>query len=101
MVHRVNKFDHTKTIVNVLIVKGIGVETARALATINAHVVITARYMNKGAEVVKELKTSTGNEKIELMELDLTSLQSVRDFVHQFQERNLPINILICSSSFP
>ena len=52
--------------------------------------------MNKGAEVLEDLKKSTGNDKIEVMELDLNSLQSVRDFVDQFRARNLPINILIC-----
>jgi len=74
------------------------VETARALATANAHVIITARDMNKGAEVVEELKKSTGKDQIEVMELDLNSLQSVRNFVAQFQARNLPINILICNA---
>jgi NAD(P)-dependent dehydrogenase (short-subunit alcohol dehydrogenase family) len=52
--------------------------------------------MTKGAEVVADLKKSTGNDKIEVMELDLNSLQSVRTFVEQFRARNLPINILIC-----
>jgi len=52
--------------------------------------------MNKGAEVVADLKKSTGNDNIEVMELDLNSLQSVRNFVDQFRVRNLPINILIC-----
>ncbi|CAF5088224.1 unnamed protein product [Rotaria sp. Silwood1] len=32
------------------------------------------------------------------MELDLSSLQSVRDFVNRFRGRNLPINILICNA---
>ncbi|UJR07705.1 hypothetical protein I4U23_011990 [Adineta vaga] len=77
---------------------GIGVETARALATANAHVIITARDMNKGAEVVEDLKKTTGNDKIEVMELDLNSLQSVRNFVKQFRARNLTINILICNA---
>ena len=77
-------------------IEGIGVETARALATAQAHVIITARDMARGAEVVDELKKSTGNEQIEVMELDLNSLQSVRKFVEQFRGRNLPINILIC-----
>lgn len=78
------------------IVSGIGVETARALASVHAHVIITARDMARGAEVVDELKKSTGNDQIEVMELDLNSLQSVRTFVEQFRARNLPINILIC-----
>ncbi|CAF0973847.1 unnamed protein product [Rotaria sordida] len=50
---------------------GIAIETARALATVNAHVVIIARDMNKGVEVVEDLKKTTGNDKIEVMKLVL------------------------------
>jgi short-subunit dehydrogenase len=76
--------------------QGIGVETARALASTNAHVFITAREMSRGAQVIEDIKKSTGNNKVEVMELDLTSLMSVRTFVDQFRARKLPINILIC-----
>ena len=95
MVHQVDCFDE-KVVSSLVYYEGIGVETARALATANAHVIITARDMAKGAEVVAHLKKSTGNDKIEVMELDLNSLQSVRNFVTQFRARNLSINILIC-----
>ncbi|CAF1014307.1 unnamed protein product [Rotaria sordida] len=77
---------------------GIGVETSRALAAINAHVFITARDMNRGEEVVADIKKTTGNNKVEVLELDLTSLQSVRTFVDQFRARKLPIHILICNA---
>ncbi|CAF1331895.1 unnamed protein product [Adineta ricciae] len=77
---------------------GIGIETARALASANAHVIITARDMKKGAQVVEDIKRSTNNNKVEVMEMDLTSLESVRNFVKQFQARKLPINILICNA---
>lgn len=76
--------------------EGIGIETARALATARAHVIITARDMTVGEQVVKELKANTGNEHIEVMQLDLSSLQSVREFVERFRARHLPIHILIC-----
>jgi WW domain-containing oxidoreductase len=75
---------------------GIGIETARALASTNARIFITARDMVKGAHVVDDLKKTTGNQRIEVMELDLTSLNSVRNFVHRFRQRNMPINVLIC-----
>jgi NAD(P)-dependent dehydrogenase (short-subunit alcohol dehydrogenase family) len=52
--------------------------------------------MTRGAQVVEDIKKSTGNDQIEVLELDLTSLQSVRAFVEQFRARKLPINILIC-----
>ncbi|CAF2517656.1 unnamed protein product [Rotaria sp. Silwood2] len=77
---------------------GIGIETARAMASTNAHVFITARDMRKGAQVVEDIKKTTGNNKVEVMELDLTSLKSVRDFVTRFRQRRLPINILICNA---
>lgn len=32
---------------------------------------------------------------VEFMKLDLASLQSVRDFVQSFKERELPLNILV------
>jgi short-subunit dehydrogenase len=79
--------------------QGIGIETARALASANAHVIITARDMNKGAQVVEDIKKTTGNNKVEVMEMDLNSLKSVRNFVSQFRARKLPINILICKSN--
>jgi short-subunit dehydrogenase len=66
------------------------------LASTNAHTIITARDMNKGAQVVEDIKKTTGNNNVEVMEMDLTSLQSVRNFVSQFRARKLPINILIC-----
>jgi short-subunit dehydrogenase len=79
-----------------LFFQGIGLETARALATTNAHVFITARDMNRGAQVVEDIKKTTGNNQIDVLELDLTSLQSVRNCVNQFRAHKLPINILIC-----
>jgi NAD(P)-dependent dehydrogenase (short-subunit alcohol dehydrogenase family) len=33
---------------------------------------------------------------VEVMECNLTSLESVRNFVAQFRARHLPIKILIC-----
>lgn len=77
-------------------VQGIGVETARALAMTKAHLFLTARDMNRGQTIVEDIKKSTGNNRIDLLELDLTSLESVRKCVKQFQSYQLPIHILIC-----
>ncbi|CAF4255774.1 unnamed protein product, partial [Adineta steineri] len=48
---------------------GIGVETARALASTNAHVFITARDMNRGAQVAEDIKKTTGNNQVDVLEL--------------------------------
>ncbi|UJR07181.1 hypothetical protein I4U23_011469 [Adineta vaga] len=77
---------------------GIGVETARALAMTNAHLFLTARDINRGKQIVEDIKNSTGNNQIDLLELDLNSLESVRQCVKQFQSYQLPIHILICNA---
>ena len=76
--------------------EGVGAEAARALASANAHVIITTRDMSKGAEIVADIEKTTGNINVEAMEMTLASFQSVRNFVSQFRSRQLPINILIC-----
>jgi len=41
------------------------------------------------------LKKSTGNDKIELEMMDLSSLKSVREFVERYLALNRPLDILI------
>ena len=69
------------------------------MAKTNATIFLTARDMQKGRQVVEDIKKATGNHKIEIMEMDLNSLESVRNFVNKFRQRRLPINILICKYS--
>jgi NAD(P)-dependent dehydrogenase (short-subunit alcohol dehydrogenase family) len=77
---------------------GIGLETARAFATIHAHVIITGRDMIKGKKAIEDLRQSTKNDQIELIELHLESLESVRLFAEDYIKRNLSLNILICNA---
>ena len=79
-----------------LSIEGLGTETARSLAKTGARIIVTARDARKGAEVVENIRKTTGNQQVEVMELDLASLSSVKTFAAKFRLRNLPINILIC-----
>jgi len=56
---------------------GLGVETARTLVAHGAHVVGTARDLAKAERATAEVLAGGGS--FELMQLDLASLQSVRD----------------------
>lgn len=76
--------------------EGVGAEAARALASANAHVIITTRDLSKGTQIVDEIKKTTRNPHVEAMEMNLSSLESVKNFVYQFRSRQLPIHILIC-----
>ena len=59
---------------------GLGQETARVLAERGAHVILTARDMPKGEAVAAAIRASTGNQQVEVEELELGSLKQIRAF---------------------
>ncbi|PIA60522.1 hypothetical protein AQUCO_00300190v1 [Aquilegia coerulea] len=74
---------------------GIGAETARVLALRGVHVVMAVRNMVAGASVREAIIKENPTAKVELMELDLSSMASVKKFVSEFYSTGLPLNILI------
>jgi len=71
---------------------GIGIETARALKAAGIKVFVTARNIAKGKEALKDILEK---DKVELLELRLDSLASVRSCAKEFQSRSSKLNILI------
>ena len=74
---------------------GLGAETARALASRGAKVVMTARNMAKGEEVARGIRSATGNTDVEVEELELGSLASIRAFADRFLARHDALQILV------
>jgi retinol dehydrogenase-12 len=74
---------------------GIGKITARELAKRGAHVIVACRSVAKAQPVVDELVRETANKQIELVELDLGDLASVRRCAEQLLARNIPIHGLV------
>ncbi len=74
---------------------GLGAETARALAAHGARVVLTARDIAKGQGVAQQIGESTGNKTVEVEELELGSLASIRNFAERFLSRHNTIDLLI------
>ncbi|KAI3522576.1 hypothetical protein L1887_00464 [Cichorium endivia] len=74
---------------------GIGAETARVLAMRGVHVVMAVRNIETGRKVKETILTETPNAKVDIMELDLSSQVSVRDFATRYRSSGLPLNILI------
>ena len=74
---------------------GLGQETARVLAERGAHVILTARNMPKGEAVAARIRTSTGNQHVEVEELELGSLKQVRAFAQRFLARHTTLHILV------
>ncbi|KFX87960.1 hypothetical protein V495_08328 [Pseudogymnoascus sp. VKM F-4514 (FW-929)] len=75
---------------------GIGLETAVALHSTGADVYFTARDAAKGEKSLKEIKEkSKGTGKLDVIPLDLDSLESVRKAAKIFLEKSNKLNILI------
>ena len=74
---------------------GLGAETARALASRGARVVITARDVAKGEAAAKALGESAGGGGVEVEELELGSLASVRGLAERFLARHDALHILV------
>jgi NAD(P)-dependent dehydrogenase (short-subunit alcohol dehydrogenase family) len=74
---------------------GLGQETARALAAHGAQVILTARDVPKGEAVAAGIRAATGNAQVEVEELELGSLASIRACAQRIQARHPALQILI------
>ena len=73
---------------------GLGAETARALASKGASVTLAVRNVAKGEEVGQSIRESTGSA-IDVVELELSSLDSVRACAESWLASHGPLNLLI------
>uniref|UniRef100_A0A0E0MD61 Uncharacterized protein n=1 Tax=Oryza punctata TaxID=4537 RepID=A0A0E0MD61_ORYPU len=74
---------------------GIGRETARVLAMRGAEVIIPARTMESGNTVKQSIVEEIPGSRLHVMEMDLSSLDSVRRFAKAFDSSHRQLNILI------
>jgi NAD(P)-dependent dehydrogenase (short-subunit alcohol dehydrogenase family) len=65
---------------------GIGIETARALASAGAAVTLAVRRPDQGEEVAADIRSSTGNEDVAVASLELTDLGSVKAFAEGWDD---------------
>lgn len=74
---------------------GIGAETARVLALRGVHVIMGVRNISAGEQVKETIIKDVPQAKIDALELDLSSLASVRNFASNYNSLGLPLNLLI------
>lgn len=74
---------------------GIGYEATRALALNGATVVMACRNMQKANQAAERLRALVLAENLDVMALDLSSLQSVRQFVAAFLQKYDRLDLLI------
>jgi NAD(P)-dependent dehydrogenase (short-subunit alcohol dehydrogenase family) len=71
---------------------GIGIETARALASAGAAVVLAVRRPEAAERVAAEITEATGNKVVTVRQLDLADQTSVTEFVDGWEG---PLHILV------
>src|SRR5688572_30779881 len=74
---------------------GIGKETALALARMRARLVLVARNRERGAATVAEVKAKTGNDEVEVIYADLSSMEAVRGLAADFKARFRSLDVLV------
>ena len=74
---------------------GLGLVTARELARAGASVVMACRNLDKGHAAVDEVRAAVPDAQVQLEELDLASLASVRGFADRFKATHDGLELLI------
>ena len=74
---------------------GIGKSAAQALAKMGATVVIVGRNAPKTAQVVKEIRARSGNNKVDSLLADLSSQQEVRRLAEEFKRKYQHLHVLL------
>jgi NAD(P)-dependent dehydrogenase (short-subunit alcohol dehydrogenase family) len=74
---------------------GLGLETARALAGAGATVAMAARNQEKAARAVEDIRADVPSAALEVVELDLGSLASVRDAAERILAAHETLDILV------
>lgn len=76
---------------------GVGLYGAKALAAKGWYVVMACRDVVKGTKAAQDLQIPEENYKV--MEIDLASLDSVRQFVKTFRENGRSLEALVCNAA--
>jgi NAD(P)-dependent dehydrogenase (short-subunit alcohol dehydrogenase family) len=74
---------------------GLGFESVKAFATRGAHVVLACRNVEKGEKARSEIMGKDPDGTVEVAELDLADLASVRRFAGNFEQKHARLDVLL------
>jgi NAD(P)-dependent dehydrogenase (short-subunit alcohol dehydrogenase family) len=74
---------------------GIGKETATSLAKMGATIVMVVRDRERGEKARREIVKQTGNNCVDLMICDLSSIDSIRRFTKEFKKKYDRLDVLV------
>ncbi|KAI1707288.1 short chain dehydrogenase domain-containing protein [Ditylenchus destructor] len=89
-----------KTILITGTTSGIGVETAKSLALAGAHVVMANRNVSASEKLREQIcgEAKGFTPKIDIVQVDLSSLKSVRNAANEFISKEWPLHVLILNA---
>lgn len=74
---------------------GVGFEAAREFARKGAHTILACRNMQKAQAAVEKIRAEIPESRVEIMELDLEKLASVRSFSENFKSKYERLDVLL------
>jgi dehydrogenase/reductase SDR family protein 13 len=74
---------------------GLGRATALELAGRGSHVILASRSEERTAPVVEEIGRRVGEDRVEFLKLDLSSLESVKKAADRFLTGGSPLHVLV------
>ena len=74
---------------------GIGKETATNLVKMGATIIMVVRDQERGEKARTEIVKQTGNNSVDLMICDLSSMDSIRHFVKEFKKKYDRLDVLV------
>lgn len=78
---------------------GIGKTVALGLGALGANLVLGCRDVERGEQTAEEISRRTGAANIEVMRVDTSSQQSIRDFAELYCEKHSRLDVLINNAS--
>lgn len=84
-----------KTVIVTGATAGIGFETARALASMGAQVVIISRSPERCQMAAEQIKSETGNHRVHFIAADLSYTAGVQEAAYQFKRQFTRLDVLV------
>lgn len=74
---------------------GIGMQTAYSLASKGVKVLLHGRNSSKGEKVLEDIRSTTGNSRLQFFPAELSSAQGIRKLADQIRESHDHLDVLI------
>lgn len=84
-----------KTIIITGANSGIGKAASIQLAQLGATLIMACRSLERGAQALEEIRKAANSDRVELMRVDMSGQESVREFVREFSNRHARLDVLI------